>query len=126
MIDIGKQSAYWRKGADEDWEAGKELIQNGRIRQGLFFIHLSLEKILKAHFCVNRRDVAPKSHNLVRLAEIGGVSLNETQRDILADINAFNIEGRYPDSYAVLPSKDEVALAMTRAEEIFLWLKNQF
>lgn len=126
MIDADKQSAYWRKGADEDWEAGKELLQNGRIRQGLFFIHLSLEKILKAHFCVNRRDVAPKSHNLVRLAEIGGVSLNVAQRDILADINAFNLEGRYPDSYAALPSKDEVALVMTGAEEIFLWLKNQF
>jgi HEPN domain-containing protein len=126
MIDIGKQSSYWRKGADEDWEAGKELLQSGRIRQGLFFIHLSLEKILKAHFCVNRRDVAPKSHNLVRLAEIGGVSLNEAQRDILADINAFNLEGRYPDSYAVLLSKDEVALVMTGAEEIFSWLKSQF
>lgn len=67
MIDIEKQSAYWRKGADEDWEAGKELLQNGRIRQGLFFIHLSLEKILKAHFCVNRRDVAQKVTTLFAL-----------------------------------------------------------
>lgn len=36
-------------------------------------------------------------HNLIRLAEIAGLSLNSEQRDLLADINLFNIEGRYPD-----------------------------
>ncbi len=49
MIDIEKQIAYWRDGSIEDWQVAQELISNGRIRHGLFFAHLSLEKLLKAH-----------------------------------------------------------------------------
>lgn len=125
MIDIDKQIAYWRKGAEEDWEVGKELLQNGRIRHGLFFIPLALEKILKANFCRNRRDMAPKGHNLARLVEIGGIEASDERKDVLADINAFSLEGRYPESYAVLPSSDETASIMKKAGEIFLWLKSQ-
>jgi len=53
----------------EDWEVGKELIVGRRFRHGLFFIHLALEKILKAHVCRNTVDIAPPIHNLARLAE---------------------------------------------------------
>lgn len=125
MIDIEKQVDYWRKGAEEDWEVGKELMQSGRIRHGLFFVHLALEKILKAHFCRNRRDIAPRGHNLARLAEIGGIEATDARKDILADLNAFNLEGRYPENYAALPSKEETAIIMGKAEGVFLWLKNQ-
>lgn len=125
MIDIDKQVAYWRKGAEEDWEVGLELLQGGKIRHGLFFINLAVEKILKAHFCRNRRDVAPKVHNLARLAEIGGVAVSDDQKDVLADINAFSLEGRYPESYAVLPSRDEAESILRKAGEVFLWLKSQ-
>jgi HEPN domain-containing protein len=125
VIDIDKQVVYWRKGAEEDWEVGLELLQSGKIRHGLFFVNLAVEKILKAHFCRNRRDVAPKVHNLVRLAEIGGVVVSDDRKDVLADINAFSLEGRYPDSYAVLPSRDEADSIMRRAGEVFLWLKSQ-
>ena len=43
MINIEKQVAYWRDGAVEDWEIAQELIERGRTRHGLFFVHLSLE-----------------------------------------------------------------------------------
>jgi hypothetical protein len=64
-------------------------------------------------------------HNLARLAEIGGVETSDDRKDVLADINAFSLEGRYPESYAVLPSKDEAESIMTKAVEVYLWLKNQ-
>lgn len=125
MIDISKQVAYWLKGAEEDWEVGVELLQTGKIRHGLFFINLAMEKILKAHFCRNKQDVAPKVHNLARLLEIGGVETSDEQKNILADLNAFSLEGRYPESYAILPSKDETEAITKKAREVFQWLKNQ-
>ncbi|NCO95976.1 MAG: HEPN domain-containing protein, partial [Armatimonadetes bacterium] len=51
MIDVEKQVAYWRDGAKEDWEVAQELVDRGRTRHGLFFGHLALEKLLKAHVC---------------------------------------------------------------------------
>ena len=63
-----------------------------KIRHGLFIAHLALEKMLKAHVCL---ELAPRIHNLVRLAEMAGLKLSETQIDLLADASEFNIEGRY-------------------------------
>ncbi len=51
MIDIEKQVAYWRHGAEEDWEVAHQLFDRGYIRHSLFFVHLALEKALKAHVC---------------------------------------------------------------------------
>lgn len=93
MIDTEKQVAYWCTGAVEDWEVAQELLQSRRIRHALFFAHLTLEKLLKAHVSRYTRAVAPRLHNLVRLAELAGLPLNPTQIDILAEMNAFNNGG---------------------------------
>jgi HEPN domain-containing protein len=59
---------------------------------------LALEKILKALF-VDRNDniIPPKIHNLVRLAELSKIELDDEQRFLLDKINDFNIQMRYPD-----------------------------
>lgn len=69
MVDIGKQIEHWRAGAGEDWEVARDLVERGKIRHGLFFAHLALEKTLKAHVCRTTNELAPPIHNLVRLAE---------------------------------------------------------
>jgi HEPN domain-containing protein len=70
VIDIQKQVAYWREGAVEDWAVAQELVAADRPRHGLFFAHLALEKVLKAHICRDTGDLAPRVHNLVRLAAL--------------------------------------------------------
>lgn len=125
MIDVQKQVKYWSESSIEDWQVAKELIDAGHSRQGLFFAQLALEKILKAHVCRFTNDLAPRIHNLVRLVEISNLEFTSDQLDILAEMNAFNIEGRYPDALLPLPSFDEAIMHIRRAEEIYLWLKNQ-
>ncbi|MBI4759519.1 MAG: HEPN domain-containing protein [Chloroflexi bacterium] len=125
MIDIAKQIAYWQNGAAEDWEVAHELIKGGRVSHGLFFAHLTLEKLLKAHVCRHTQDLAPRLHNLVRLAELAALTLTQAQIDILAEMNAFNIEGRYPDLLMPPPSLDEVKDCLRRAEEVYQWLMSQ-
>lgn len=125
MIDIEKQVTYWRDGAAEDWEVAQDLVKNGRVRHGLFFAHLALEKVLKAHVCRHTQDLAPRLHNLIRLAKLAELSLTETQTDILAEMNAFNIEGRYPDILAPPPSQDEAKDYLRRAQEVYQWLTTQ-
>jgi HEPN domain-containing protein len=125
MIDIEKQVVYWRDGAVEDWEVAQDLIKQGRVRHGLFFAHLTLEKALKAHVCQKTSDLAPKIHDLVRLATLAGLSLTQVQLDLLAVFNTFNLYGRYPDTFSASPSREQAQKYIEQAKEIYEWLKNQ-
>ena len=91
MVDISQHIVYWRNGAAEDWEVANQLVNSGKTRHGMFFAHLALEKILKAHICKRTKNLAPKSHNLVRLAETAELQLKPEYVDILAEMNEFNL-----------------------------------
>lgn len=125
MIDIDKQVAYWQSGAEEDWDVAQDLINRNKTRHGLFFAHLALEKLLKAQVCRHSQDLAPRIHNLTRLAELTALKLDESQIDILAEMNVFNLEGRYPDTSMVVLSKKEAQVYLRRAEKVYVWLKSQ-
>jgi HEPN domain-containing protein len=122
MVDIKKQISYWKENAEEDWAVAQQLLESGRTRHGLFFAHLALEKMLKALICKNTGDLAPRIHNLNRLIDLAGVVSNPVQTDILAEMNAFHIEGRYPETLTKRPTREEATRYMKRAEEVFRWL----
>jgi HEPN domain-containing protein len=122
MIDIEKQFAYWREGAEEEWAVALELMDHGRVRHGMFFAHLAIEKAIKARVCLKTRAVAPRSHNLVYLAEQAGLELDEGQRKTLADMNLFSMAGRYPDATSPMPDAQEAASLLRQAQEVFRWL----
>jgi HEPN domain-containing protein len=126
MIDIGKQIQHWRSGADEDWDVAQELIGHDKIRHGLFLAHLALEKTLKAHVCRATGELAPRIHNLVRLAEMAGLKLSEVEIDLLADANEFNIEGRYPEMQMPPPLRAEADNYMERIKEVLKCLNSLF
>ena len=125
MIDVEKQVAYWLAGAEEDWQVGVELINLGRTRHGLFFIHLALEKLLKALICKATKDLAPRLHTLLRLAEWASLAPSEEQRSFLARFDRYQIEGRYPDLLPFPPSPEAARRELQQAEEVLQWLKRQ-
>jgi HEPN domain-containing protein len=125
MFDIKKQVAFWKASAIEDFAVAQQLVNSGRVRHGLFFAHLAIEKSLKAVVCKQTLDLAPRIHNLVRLYELAALPLDTEKMDILADMNSFNIEGRYPESLMKPPTKDEALVYMDQAEGVFEWLINQ-
>lgn len=125
MIDINKQIEFWRKGATEDWEVASDLVNKNRVRHRLFFAHLALEKALKARVCSVTQDLAPRLHNLVRLSEIAELSLSSGQLDVLAEMNAFNIEGRYPDTLSTPPNKKQAFEYIAKSKKVFQWLIGQ-
>jgi HEPN domain-containing protein len=125
MIDVEKQVAYWRNGAEEEWTVARELIDLGRSRHGLFFAHLALEKILKAHVCAKTRKLAPRIHNLLMLADITGLQLTQGHRKTLAALNAFCLAGRYPEAVPPAPSAAQTRALLKRSGEAFTWLANK-
>ena len=123
MVDIAKHIEYWKQSAGEDFVVAGELVEKSRYRHGLFFMHLALEKLLKANVCKSTNALAPKIHNLARLAELAQLQIPEEMFKSMAKLNEFNLEGRYP---IIAPLSDsETRAYMAKAVETFEWLMKQ-
>ena len=125
MVDLEKQISHWRGGAEEDWAAAEDLIRLGRVRHGLFFAHLALEKVLKAHICRTTGDLPPRVHQLLRLADRANLPLSAEQRMFLARFDRHHLEGRYPESLLVILSTDAARQELQAAKEVLVWLIRQ-
>ena len=89
---------YWVDTANNDWEAITVLIKGKKYIYALFFAHLVLEKLCKAHWVKdNKENHPPKIHNLVYLVEQTKLELTEEDMEFLRRMNNFQLEGRYPD-----------------------------
>ena len=88
---------YWLKTAERDYDTMLILYKNKRYSECLFFGHIVLEKILKAHAAKQTKKQAPYIHNLVRLQEIAKLGLPRETLSLLAKVNDFNIRTRYPE-----------------------------
>jgi len=126
QIDVQKQVEYWKKSSTEDLLAASDIITRDKhIRQGLFFLHLALEKMLKAHVCKTIQDVPPRIHDLVRLVNIAGIALSQDKIDLLLEVNALNLEGRYPEYEIPSTSLQEAKVYLAQGEELIKWLSKQ-
>mgnify|MGYP001573493690 FL=1 len=121
-MDIKEHIEYWLKSAAYDMETADTLFQNRKYDWCLFIGHLVIEKVLKAFYVQSKKEIPPKIHNLVRLAENTGISFTDEQLALLADINDFNIETRYPD----LKFKFYQTCTMEFTEEHFLKIKRLY
>ena len=93
---------FWKIAAEKDWVVVENLFDKENYPQSLFFAHLVLEKLIKAHWIQNNAsDFPPRVHNLVRLASQSSLNLTATDLLFLDKMNDFQMEGRYPD-YAFL------------------------
>ena len=92
---------YWRRTADSDWTASETLFDKGHYLQCLFFAHLVLEKLLKAHWVKdNRGDHPPRIHRLKSLFAQTQLNLSVDEMTVLDNMEIFQMEGRYPDYYS--------------------------
>jgi len=88
---------YWMDSSQEKFKTMQGLYDLKRYADCLFFGHLILEKILKALIVKNKKKHAPYGHNLINLAGMTNVEIDKKELEFLAEINAFNIQARYPD-----------------------------
>ncbi len=124
-MDVQKQIDFWRGSADEDFAAAESLLEKGHLRHSLFFAHLGIEKMLKAHVTRQTEDIPPRTHNLIRLTEIAGLKIDAEQEKFLRKFNVYQLEGRYPDSEQVSFNLGFAREKMSRAREMLKWLRKQ-
>ena len=125
MINIQKQVDYWFNCAFDDLESAKVLINNKRYLQGLFFCHLVIEKAIKAIVVKCTSDIAPRSHNLLYLSGIAGLTLVEEDEVFLGILMKYQLQGRYPDYQPTIPGEEKVSNYLSKTETLLLWLKQK-
>ncbi len=122
-MDVAKHVEYWHEGSREDMGAAIVLLEQSKPRHALFFAHLSLEKLLKALVAKATRDLPPRIHDLLRLAELAGLALTRERREFLARFQRHCLEGRYPDMPPTpTPLFPEAQAELEAAKEALAWL----
>lgn len=89
--------SYWKSSSKKDLQIAEELFESKRYNYSLFFLHLSIEKLLKGIFVTKMNEAAPAIHDLVNLAKRAKISLTQVQTKQLEEISKFNIAARYDD-----------------------------
>lgn len=123
-LDREKHAAFWMAGAEEDLAAAARLLETGHRRHGLFFAHLAVEKALKRLATLRTGEVPPKSHDLLRLAEVAGLVVDEARAVSMARLGRFCLEGRYPESWTPPPSPDLATEVLVEAKGLVAWLSS--
>ena len=124
-MDLQKQIDYWRDGSEEDLDFAETALQWGKLRHGMFFAHLAVEKMLKAHVARHTKSVPPRIHVLERLAQLGGLKINATRLKFLREFDVYQLEGRYPGSTQRPLEVKAARRDFLAAKEMITWLKNQ-
>jgi HEPN domain-containing protein len=120
---------YWKRTAADSWIATQALFNARSYVESVFWAHLTLEKLLKAHWVQdNATDIAPRIHNLVRLANETTLVLDVNQQRFLLDMNSYQMDSRYPDysfSIETLCTPTHTQNLLTEVDIFKTWLLNQ-
>jgi HEPN domain-containing protein len=113
---------FWKDSSDRDWTFAQEIFAGGkRYDSALFFVHLSLEKLLKAiHYHIkNEHPLA--IHDLVVLARRIGMEMDSNLEKRLKEITSFNVAARYDDyklSFYKKATKEYANIWIKNAKEV--------
>jgi HEPN domain-containing protein len=125
MIDKDKNIEYWLSGAFNDFDTAVILITNKKFVHGLFFCHLSIEKILKALLVKETGNLPPKSHNLQHIQEMANVQVSDEEKVLMSVLMKYQLEGRYPDYKPETPSLETINNYLNRTKALLECLKQK-
>ncbi len=128
-MELKKQIEYWKKASELDLQSALDIYESGKnFHFCLFLCHLSIEKVLKAMVVAETKNFAPKSHNLLRLAELTKLEITDDLLTNLEELNQFQISARYPDekfSLYTLATKEFTFQKKNQVKELHKWISSQ-
>ena len=119
---------YWLDTAEEDWKTAESLLNFEHYMQALFYVHIALEKYFKGLIVKDGKE-APFDHNLLGIAKMARIDLDNDQLSHITEINTFNIRARYDDykrSFYKKANKEYAREYFNYAKEFRIWLKEMY
>ncbi len=93
------------------------LLRSRRYVYVLFLCQQSLEKLLKAHVTACTGELAPRIHNLVRLADMSSQQFSAEERVLLERLSLYYLQSRYPPEIAALAKTVKRAMAADHLQQ---------
>ena len=119
---------YWYETSEEDFDVATVLFDKEKYTHAMFFLHIAVEKMLKALYVNRNKKDAPYSHNLQNLAtKITNIEFNEEIITLLTELTTFNISTRYNDykrSFEKVCDKKFAEKYFEKAKDLLKWLKS--
>ena len=119
---------YWIESANDDYDTMMYMKIGKQNTWCLFMGQMVIEKLLKAIYAKNNisEPFAPKSHDLLYLAQKINLTVTEQQKLYLNEITRFNLNSRYDDYKREFFNKctDEYTEEqINKVEEVKQWLE---
>jgi HEPN domain-containing protein len=126
--DNNKAYSEWIFQSDYDYETAEAMFSTARYVYAIFMCHLCIEKIIKAQYLKRLNKVAPKSHNLLWLAEEIKMEFPENLSKFVFQLNDASLPTRYPQelrSAIKLYSREVTQDILNKTKELQQWIKLQ-
>jgi len=127
-LDKEKVKLFLLESSDKDYQTMLHLYEAGDYMWSLFMGHLVIEKLLKAYYVSVKDENYPLIHNLLRISEKSGLSLNEEQQDFFSTVTGFNISARYDDfkqSFYRKCTKEYTSIWIEKITNKRIWIRSQ-
>ena len=92
-----KAVKIWVDGSVDALDTCDTLFRNKKYHHSLFFLHLALEKIMKALYISKFDTSPPYIHDLKQIAKITIIKVDKVELSQLKEISEFNVSARYDD-----------------------------
>ena len=116
----------WIQRSEYDLETADAMLKSGRFLYVLFMCQQAIEKILKAIYAQQRKQIPPRTHNLPYLVDFLKLEVFEQDKVFIFELNQFYIGDRYPGKQSELSkitTEDKAKVYLKRTQEVFQCLK---
>ncbi len=123
-----KQTKEWLRQSDYDMDTADYMYGGGRYIYAVFMCHLAIEKVLKGFFYERRREIPPKTHNLIYLLNKIEIKPSDKPGKFIVKLSEASIPIRYPDDLSKLQktyTKKIVHDILVEGKEFIQWIKQK-
>lgn len=117
----------WVDQAQYDFDTASAMMESKRYLYVLFCCQQSIEKMLKAIIVKKTSQFPPRLHDLLRLAEIGEIELDEERDLLFQELVTYYIQSRYPEEVQLLSTQATPQFTfdiLKKTGETLQWLKS--
>jgi HEPN domain-containing protein len=125
---VPEEALDWMRAASYDMESASDFLKVERWLYVLFTCQQAVEKLLKALVVAKSGQLAPRTHDLLRLAECCDIShsLTESHARLLQRLTAVYTDGRYRvTDFDAWNNETTARRYYSETKEVFCWLSSQ-
>ncbi len=127
-MDINNIQQHWLQLHEDSLKTTETLYEKGQYVHAMFFLHLTIEQLIKAIHVKFACTEPPFGHNLQLLIKgIQQLTIPEDKLAIFARISTFQISARYDDyknSFKSMCTKEFASEQLPLGKELIEWLKS--